>query len=163
VSERRVTLVELDDVLAMQLRGAAPASLTHAEGFPRTQDLEAVAAWERGALGFLIVDPDGSVVGTCGTHRRPSSAGAIELGWGLVEAARGEGVGSEAVALLLDAVRTRYPSARIVVRTEWDHADGALGAVSPSSEAILVRLGFAPGPVPAKKGPRGWTLSAPPH
>jgi RimJ/RimL family protein N-acetyltransferase len=163
VSERRVTLVDLDDVLVMQVRGAAPASLTHAEGFPRTQDLEAVAAWERGALGFLIVDPDGSVVGTCGTHRRPLSAGAIELGWGLVEAARGEGVGSEAVALLLDLVRTRYPSARIVVRTEWDHADGALGAVSPSSEAILVRLGFAPGPVPAKKGPRGWTLSEPLH
>jgi RimJ/RimL family protein N-acetyltransferase len=163
VRDRRVTLLELDDVLAMQLRGAAPASLAHAEGFPRTEDLEAVAAWERGALGFLIVGPDGSVVGTCGTHRRPSSAGAIELGWGLVEAARGERVGSEAVALLLDAVRARYPLARLVVRTEWDHVDGTLRAVSPSSEAILVRLGFAPGPVPAKIGPRGWTLSAPPR
>jgi hypothetical protein len=159
VSVRHVTLLELDDVLAMEVRGAVAPSRAHVEGFPRTEDLDALAAWERGAMGFLIVDRLGSVVGTCGTHG-PVRDGALELGWGLVESARGVGVGGEAVDLLVDAVRARFPSARVVVRTEWDVLDGIAAAVSPASEAILERRGFLAGPAPSAKAQRNWTLSA---
>lgn len=158
MSSTGVTLIELDDVLVQQVRGAVPPSLAHAKGFPRTEDLEALATWERGAMGFLIVDRTGHVVGTCGTHG-PPAAGEVELGWGLVESARGAGVGGEAVDLLVDAVRVRHPTARIVVRTEWDVLDGIPVAVSPASEAILARRGFHGDPAPRAKATRGWSLS----
>lgn len=154
-----VTLIELDDVLAQQVRGIVPPSQVPAEGFPRTEDLEALAAWERGAMGFLVVDRDGNAVGTCGSHG-PPRRGTIELGWGLVESARGRGIGSAAVDLLIEAVRTRHPSARVVVRTEWDLVNGTPTAVSPASEAILERRGFLADPVPTGKARRGWSLSA---
>ncbi len=159
MSERRATLLELDDALTMQVRGAVPPSRAHAAGFPRTEDLEALAAWERGAMGFLVVDREGTVVGTCGTHG-PLAHGALELGWGLVESARGAGVGGEAVDLLLAAVRARFPSAHVVVRTEWEVVDGNPAAVSPASEAILERRGFLADPAPSTRARRTWTLSA---
>ena|GEM_PF-3823964 len=160
MSDPDVALLELNDVLAMELRGALPPSHHHAAGFPRAEDLETLTAWERGAMGFLIVDSRGSVVGTCGSHGPPDD-GAIELGWGLVESARGAGVGSQAVDLLLAEVRARCPLLRVVVRTEWDLVDGAPAAVSPASELILVRRGFVPDPAPTAKGVRCWTLSEP--
>jgi RimJ/RimL family protein N-acetyltransferase len=153
----------MDDVIAMELSGTAPASRARAVGFPRTEDLEAVAAWERGGAGFLIVDRDGVVVGTCGTHGPLGAAGELELGWGLVESARGVGVGGDAVDLLLAVVRDRYPAARVVAHTESVLIDGVSIAASPASEAILTRRGFVPGPAPAAPEPRSWSLSEQPR
>jgi RimJ/RimL family protein N-acetyltransferase len=155
-----VRLVELDDVVAAELLDGALRSLPAAEGFPRPEDLEGVRARDRGAIGFLIV-ADGVVVGTCGTHGPPGSDGAVELGWGLVEGARGRRIGTAAVTQLLEAVRARHPGVPLVAHTEWRRDfTGALVADSVPSEALLRRLGFAPAPVPTEPGYRGWRLDA---
>jgi RimJ/RimL family protein N-acetyltransferase len=159
VSRTAVTLVELDDVVAQQVRGESASSRAFAAGFPRGEDLDALAAWERGAMGFLIVDGEGRVVGTCGTHGAPA-AGVVELGFGLVQCARGVGVGGETVDLLLAAVRERHPAARVVARTQWELVDGVAVAASPASEAILERRGFIPDPAPVDRATRGWSLKA---
>ena len=102
----------------------------------------------------------GVVVGTCGTHAAPQDGGTIELGWGLVASARGRGVGTTAVAGLLDATRRRYPRAQIVAHTEWREDRGQMVADSEASEAILRRLGFLAEDPPAEPGYRAWRLSA---
>ena len=154
-----VRLVEVDDEIAMQLRDGAAVTRPLAVGFPRTEDLEALDARERGALAFLVVDGDGIVVGTCGTHGPPEPTGTVELGWGLVESARGMGIGGATVVLLVDEVRRRDPHSTLIARTEWVGAGSSLAADSPASEAILVRQGFHAAPVPPKAGTRAWTLS----
>jgi RimJ/RimL family protein N-acetyltransferase len=152
-----VELIEIDDVTAAALGGRGAMRVQCAAGFPRSEDLEALRARERGALSFLIA-ADGVVVGTCGTHGPPNADGVVELGWGLVAAARGRGVGTTAVTALLDAAVRRYPHASFVAHTEWSDVDGDLLADSEASEAILRRLGFAPAPVPSEPGYRAWRL-----
>lgn len=80
---------------------------------------------------FLIVR-DGVVVGDCGWFGSPGQDGEVEIGYGLAPSARGQGVGTEAVRLLLAWVDAR--GARRV-RAE----------VLPGNEAslrLLARLGF---------------------
>ena len=155
-----VRLLEVDDLLAAALRGEQAMPLRVAEGFPRPEDAEALRAYDRGALSFLIV-ADGVVVGSCGTHGPPSVERIVELGWGLVAVARGRGVGSTAVRLLLDEVTRRFPSTSVVAHTEWSAAGDGLAADSVASEAILGRLGFAPDPAPTEPGYRAWRRAAP--
>jgi hypothetical protein len=84
----------------------------------------------------------------------------VELGFGLVQCARGVGVGGETVDLLLAAVRERHPAARVVARTQWELVDGVAVAASPASEAILERRGLIPDPAPVDRATRGWSLKA---
>jgi len=150
--------LEIDDALAAELGEHGSSSVVRlAEGFPRKEDTEALRAWGRGALSFLIVE-DGLVVGTCGSHGPPNADGDVELGWGLVAAARGRGVGTAAVTQLLRAAQRSHPGATIVAHTEWmDHGDGPV-ADSPPSESILRRLGFSASPPPQEPGYRAWRL-----
>ena len=150
-----VGLVEVDDVVDARLRGDLLPPMAVAPGFPRTEDREVLRTRGRGAVVFLVVD-DGVVVGTCGTHGPPGSDGAIELGWGLVESARGRGVGGRAVEAMVALVVAGQPGVPLVAHTEWRcHATGLL-ADSPASEAILRRLGFDGAPEPAEAGYRAW-------
>lgn len=152
-----VALVEVDDVAASEVRGGMRASRPHAEGFPRDDDLLAIDGRDRGALAFLIV-VDGVVVGTCGTHGPADPDGTVEVGWGIVATARGRGVGTMAVAQLLEELRTRTPDATVVARTEWCGSKGDAHADSVASERILARLGFSAGPAPRGPGERAWSL-----
>jgi len=152
-----VELVEIDDVVAAALRDGHATTLPLASGFPRSEDLEALRARERGALSYLIVT-DGLVVGTCGSHGPPSVHDVVELGWGLVASARGRGVGTAAVTQLLEAATRRYPDATIVAHTEWSDAGTGIVADSAASEAMLERLGFSPEPEPIEPGYRAWRL-----
>jgi GNAT superfamily N-acetyltransferase len=152
-----VALVEVDDGVAAELRGDRTSTRILAAGFPRREDREALRAYDRGALAYLVTE-DGVVVGTCGTHGPPGSDGAVELGWGLVEGARGRGVGTTAVTQLVEAARRRFPRARIVAHTEWRVDGDAMVADSASSEAILRRLGFLGAPAPTEPGYRAWRL-----
>ena len=153
-----VELIEVDDAIAMALRAEGGASLRVAAGFPRTEDLEALRAFEHGALSFLVA-ADGVVVGTCGTHGPPSTGGVVELGWGLVAEARGRGVGAVAVAQLVEVATRRYPTAAIVAHTEWSDGGDGVVANSAASEAILRRLGFTSDPAPSEPGYRAWRLA----
>jgi RimJ/RimL family protein N-acetyltransferase len=157
----RVRLWEVDDALDASLRRRTPSPPELASDFPREEDLVALDGRERGALAFAIVADD-VVVGTCGTHGRPSNKGEIELGWGLVSSARGRGVGSAAVASLLGEMTRRYPSAVLVARTEWVSSGAGAGVVadSPASETILARSTFTAEPAPTRAGERTWRRSA---
>ena len=59
-----------------------------------------------GEGGFLVVQ-DGLVVGECGWFGPPDEDGEVEIGYGLTPSARGQGLGTASVALLLDWVRAR--------------------------------------------------------
>jgi RimJ/RimL family protein N-acetyltransferase len=151
-------LIEVDDSIAAQFAGTRPWTLRLAEGFPRQEDRVGMAGRERGATNFLIVHA-GEVVGTCGTHGSITAEGPVELGWGLVEQARGRGVGTSAVIELVDVIRARAPRATLCATTEWIVSDGTAAPVSPASEAILRRLGFAAGEIPSSAGVRTWVLA----
>jgi Acetyltransferase (GNAT) domain len=154
-----VTLLVVDDVAASELRGDAPPTFAVAPGFPRPEDGAALHAYERGALSYLVTE-DRVVVGTCGAHGPPDH-GTIELGWGLVESARGRGIGTIAVRLLLAETRRCFPEAAVVAHTEWCASGDAMIPDSAASEAILRRLGFEAAAPPTEPGYRAWRLRAP--
>jgi RimJ/RimL family protein N-acetyltransferase len=152
-----VSLAAVDDVLEARLLRRLEGGPPLAGGFPRHEDKVALDARHRGALCFAIL-ADGVVVGTCGTHGRVAPSGDVEVGWGLVESARGLGVGTAAVALLIDELAVALPGTPLVARTEWETAAGALVAVSLASERLLASAGFTGGPVPLAPGSRTWRL-----
>jgi RimJ/RimL family protein N-acetyltransferase len=154
----RVQLLEVDDVLAAAIRGTEPFPIPAAEGFPREEDVQGLHAYDVGSPAYVVVE-DGVLVGTCGTHGPPDAAGTIELGWGLVEGARGRGIGTTTVAALLDGVRRRYPGVVLIARTEWLADGSGVVAESPASEAILHRLGFVSSAQPDAPGYRDWRLA----
>lgn len=133
----------LDDLVEAALAGAAAGEVT-----PPVDDGDAWTparvAWlrsfhsERG--GGLDAPPweatwavleGGRTVG--GVRLRRVAAGEAEVGIWLVRAARGRGVGSRALSLLLDVAR-RHPELRLV------RADTSPG--NRASQAMLRRLGF---------------------
>jgi RimJ/RimL family protein N-acetyltransferase len=151
-------LIEVDDSIASQFAGTLPWTLRLAAGFPREEDRAGMAGRERGATNFLI-EHAGEVVGTCGTHGAIVADGSVELGWGLVEQARGRGVGTLAVTELIDVIRARAPRATLCATTQWTDVADAATPVSPASEAILRRLGFSTGEAPRSAGERTWVLA----
>jgi RimJ/RimL family protein N-acetyltransferase len=106
-------------------------------------------------FAYLIVrERDGLVVGDAGFHGPPNEAGEVEIGYGLVPAARGEGLATEAVRLL-----TRWATAQEGVRAVIAQVDEA-NEFAERSEHLLRRLGFAFGGVSG--GMRRCVLSAAP-
>jgi RimJ/RimL family protein N-acetyltransferase len=75
---------------------------------------------------------DGVVVGDCGWFGPPDEDGEVEIGYGLARSVRGRGLGTEAVALLLDWLATKGAKR---VRAEVRPGNAA-------SFALLARLGF---------------------
>jgi len=155
-----VRIVEVDDAAAAAVRGTMASTDPFARGFPRAGDLEAIDAWERGAIVFLIVS-DGAVVGTCGTHGPAPRSGPFELGWGIVCEARGRGAGTAAVCQLLSELETRHPASPLLAHTMWRDSDDGLVAESPASERILTSQGFTAEPIPGGPGGRAWRRAAP--
>jgi RimJ/RimL family protein N-acetyltransferase len=139
--------VRLDPITPRQarsmLRGRPEPDLPWEEGFP----LPSV----RGALERIVtadgtgysLEPffayvivrlsDGRAVGDAGFHGPPDEHGAVEIGYALVPAARGNGLAAEATQLLVEWARAQ-PGVRSVVA----HVDAANGP----SRRLLERLGF---------------------
>jgi RimJ/RimL family protein N-acetyltransferase len=78
---------------------------------------------------------DATVVGELGFHGPPRPDGTVEVGFALVPSARGAGLATEALELLLG-----WTIAQPVVRRVVARADPANGA----SRAVLARAGFVP-------------------
>jgi RimJ/RimL family protein N-acetyltransferase len=82
---------------------------------------------------YLIVPRPGELaVGDIGFHRPPKD-GDVEIGFGMVESARGQGYATEAARALTQWAFAQPGVRRVVARTTADNA-GALG--------VLRRLGF---------------------
>lgn len=140
----RVTLHPVSyDVARAVLRGSAPelraalGPLEPGPGWPHTDTPDALRPLAEhggpGQDGGWLVVVDGRVVGDCGWLGGPGPDGDCEVGYGLAAPARGQGLGLEAVAVLV-AWAEQQPGVRRVV------ADVLPG--NEPSLRLLARLGF---------------------
>lgn len=128
----RLVLRPLTPTVARELLDRAPA-----KGFPSQDDygvLVRMAATPAGdARHTYVLEHNGDPVGTLGIAGALSPDGDQELGYGLVPAARGQGLGTEAVGALC-AVLERTEG---VLRLTAEVRPG-----NEPSRALLRRLGF---------------------
>jgi RimJ/RimL family protein N-acetyltransferase len=104
-----------------------PNGRRRAAGYPTDGSLVAagmiVAAAQEGRdLGpftsFLIVRrADGAVVGDCGFHGPPDQRGAVLIGYGVAESARGRGYATEAVEALISFAHLQYGVRKVIADT----------------------------------------------
>lgn len=149
-SGRQVTLVPVPKALARAVTDndhpGVAASLTvlglrAGQGWPHDDTPDALRPLaEHGAADhvgtFLVVD-DGEAVGDCGWLGGPDQRGVVEIGYGLAAPRRGQGLGTDAVALLV-AWAERQPGVRQVT------AEVLVG--NEPSRRLLGRLGFTEEP-----------------
>ena len=144
----RLVLVPLVPDLARRLLAGPVDGLPAAAGFPRPDDLTVLQAVLTSADsrsdhdgpgeadrpgGTWLVSCDGVLVGTVGAVGPVSPEGDQEIGYGLVAAARGNGVGTEAVGAMCAVLERRDGVRRLTAE------------VLPGNEAslrLLRRLGF---------------------
>lgn len=143
LSDGTVTLIEVNPAQAQELaEGRCP--LPCLADYPHA-DTAAAARMARGSFeidnwtpGFgmhLIgrVD-DGLVVGDVGFHAPPDERGVVEIGYGLAPSARGRGLASRAVRLLIADALARPNVAHVLAETSLDN---------PASVRVLEACGFA--------------------
>ncbi len=136
----RGRLVELRPVtedLAARVKAGEPQP-DWAPDFPREDDLVALAMHgEDGTPAqtwgsrLIVRRRDGAVVGTLGFYGPPDETGRVEIGYGLVPSARGEG-------LITDAVALAVPAALAAGATVQAHT----GPDNVASQAALLRAGL---------------------
>jgi ribosomal-protein-alanine N-acetyltransferase len=113
--------------------GAAVQELPAAPGWPHADTAAGLAYAEAGAWTWLIVDDDGRIAGECGVKGPPGPDGVVEIGYGLAGPSRGRGLGSRAVAALVDELRAQPDVRRI---------DAHVVADNVASRRVLDHLGF---------------------
>jgi RimJ/RimL family protein N-acetyltransferase len=105
-------------------------------GWPHADTPHALAfAAEFGGLTWLVVDPDGAVVGELGTKAPPDPTGRVEIGYGLAAPSRGRGLGTRAVTALLGWLRAQPEITVIEARVD---------PTNTPSVSLLRRQGFVP-------------------
>ena len=102
-----------------------------APGWPHADTLDALAF--PGASTWFVLDDDDRVAGECGTKGPPDAAGRVEIGYGLAPASRGHGLGTRAVAALLDELAATGAVRDVVACVHPGNV---------ASRRLLERLGF---------------------
>lgn len=125
----RLPVVTRDEAAVMVGGGRLP---WFAEGYPRQDDVDAArmsdgSAW---SARHVVRRADGLAVGTIGFFGAPDN-GRAEIGYGLVESARRQGLISDALAVILAAADAA--GVQVVARTTDDNA---------ASRAALGKFGF---------------------
>jgi ribosomal-protein-alanine N-acetyltransferase len=145
----RLPLWTAEDIAG--LRSGERAGDWHAD-FPRDDDRDAASMWHDGdPWGPRSIVLDGVVVGSIGFFGPPSPAAdgvpEAEVGYGLVEGARGAGVATEALTAALDAadaagVRVRAsvlpdnaPSIRVLAKCGFTELRGS----NEDGELVMAR------------------------
>lgn len=145
----RVALVPASHAVAAAVAAggdAGPAlaalGLSAAPGWPHEDSADALRPHaEHGDAGatadvWLVVDGD-LVVGDCGLAGQVDERGEVEISYGLAPGARGQGLGTEAVAVLCAWLEQQPDVRRVVAEVEVGNA---------ASQRLLARLGFTPTP-----------------
>jgi RimJ/RimL family protein N-acetyltransferase len=127
------------------LAGTPEPDLAWEDGFPLASvrgALERIVAADAAghSLGpffayAIVRRGDGLVVGDAGFHGPPDEDGEVEIGYALVPAARGAGLASEAIALLVDWAFEQRGVHAVTARVDPGNAP---------SRRVLERLGFSP-------------------
>ncbi len=125
------------------LAGEPEPELPWEVGFPlapvRDALIRIVAAGEQQrVLGpffayVIIREADGRAIGDAGFHGPPKEDGELEIGYALVPSARGAGLASDAIRLLIAWARVQPGVGEVIARVEFGNAP---------SERLLRRLGF---------------------
>jgi RimJ/RimL family protein N-acetyltransferase len=133
------------DALAAATRARVPADWPP-ELYDRDAVLYSLAAAEASPDdpprwgSWYVVEPaadggPGTLVGMCGFHAPPTPEGDVEVGYGLLPAARGRGYATEA-ARALTAYAFADPRVRRVVAETLPHLDASI--------RVMERAGFVP-------------------
>jgi RimJ/RimL family protein N-acetyltransferase len=89
---------------------------------------------------WLILRTDGRILGDLGTHGPPDSEGCVEIGYSLAPSARGQGIGTAAVAAFVRRLAEERGIRRLTAVT---------GSQNTASRRLLERQGFhLTGPLP---------------
>jgi len=142
----RIAVVPVDAPFARRLLAGEPEpERPWAPGFPLESARPALrlvleaerAGGDLAPFGVGVVQrlADGLLVGDAGYHGPPDEAGEVEIGYALVPAARGEGLGGEVARVLTEFARSHPAVRAVTARVEPDNAQ---------SLRVLERLGFAP-------------------
>ena len=129
-----ITLEPVTLSLAQTVLAYEPVDVPHAADWPHEDTYDALRPFAEhgGGPGTFVIVQDGVIVGDCGWFGPSDEDGEVEIGYGLAPSARGRGLGTEAVRLLV----------------EWARGQGARSVraeVLPGNEAslrLLARLGF---------------------
>jgi RimJ/RimL family protein N-acetyltransferase len=112
--------------------GALHDRTSHAMGFA-IRDIDSGAAAVLPTVWVVVRRADGRIIGDLGTHGPPDSEGCVEIGYALAPSARGQGIGSAAVAALVGRLATVPGIRRITAVT---------GARNTASRRLLEHQGF---------------------
>jgi RimJ/RimL family protein N-acetyltransferase len=104
-----------------------------APGWPHEDTAPGLSFLESGGLAFLVIDDAGRVAGECGTKTAPDGNGVVEIGYGLAAPSRGNGLGTAAVAALVEA---------LAARGDVQAVDAEVHVGNDPSWRLLERLGF---------------------
>jgi RimJ/RimL family protein N-acetyltransferase len=138
----RLIVRAVDTEQAQRIRDQAPASSDRwAEGYPFEGDLAAIGGFLRATdehgdqrpFGYYQITrrSDGLAVGGIG-FMGPPDAGMVEIGYGLIPAARGHGYAAEALVALM-AIADEHGVAEVLADTTRDNI---------ASQRTLARAGF---------------------
>ncbi|MFC8917447.1 GNAT family N-acetyltransferase [Streptomyces sp. NPDC057116] len=145
VATERLVLCEISPLLAADLHGGGNGGFTWADGGPPegtrfaagmvTEAREAGTYRPNWGTYAIVRAGDRRAVGAIGFHAAPDADGRAEIGYDLVEGARGHGYATEAVRALTGWALAQ-PGVS-VLRATVDHGNA-------SSHAVVTRAGFAP-------------------
>jgi len=104
------------------------------------RDIDSGAAAVVPTVWFVVRRADGRIIGDLGTHGPPDGEGCVEIGYALAPSARGEGIGTAAVAALVKCLATVPAIRRVTAVTSTQNTP---------SRRLLERQGFQlTGPLP---------------
>jgi RimJ/RimL family protein N-acetyltransferase len=112
--------------------GALHERVPQAMGFA-IRDIDSGAAALLPTVWLVVRRADGRILGDMGTHGAPDSAGCIEIGYSLAPTARGQGIGTAAVAALVG---------RLAAVPEIREITAVTGVQNTASRRLLERCGF---------------------
>ena len=138
-----VTLLPVTRRMAQDVLDGGPVTRRFAEGalhdrIPQAmgvaiRDIDSGAAAVLPTVWLVVRRADGRIIGDLGTHGPPDREGCVEIGYALAPSARGQGIGTAAVAALVGRLAAVPGIGRLTAVT---------GAQNTASRRLLERQGF---------------------
>ncbi|MEV7687225.1 GNAT family N-acetyltransferase [Streptomyces bungoensis] len=148
IPAERLTLTGIRPAAARDLRLGGDGGFEWIEGGPYQGTLEAsgflLKAYEAGVyrpefgVFALVRHEDGRAIGGMGFHGAPDEEGRVEVGYDLVEGARGNGYATEALRALTEWALARDDVGTVFATIERDNVP---------SQRVVSRAGFTPATV----------------